>query len=268
MSSEKSVLVDIDQRGVAFVTLNRPKIHNAFNEEMIAELTQTFDDLASDSKARVIVLKGNGKSFCAGADLNWMKKMKEYSREENYLDSLALAKMFETIDTIAKPVIGVGHGSILGGGTGLIASCDFVLASEETTFGFTEVMLGLVPAVISPFVVNKIGQSFARAYFMSGERFDAKIALNMGLVHELCPHEKIDEQLENKIKLFLKPGPQSQVAAKRLLRGVRDFSYEGDDKLRDFTCQTIASIRVGDEAQEGMSALLEKRSPHWRGEKS
>lgn len=245
------------------MTLSRPEIHNAFNEKMIQSLTTFFESLNDDTDLRLVVLKGEGKSFCAGADLKWMKSMKDYSRDENYLDSLALSRMFEAMDGLKVPLLGFVHGAVLGGGTGVVAACDYVLANEETVFGFTEVKIGLIPAVISPYVMAKIGTSQARAYFLTGERFDEKKALQMGLIHQvsLSRHFHLDSQ--KCIEKFLATGPKAQIAAKRLIRGVCELQDQGPDKIRDFTCQMISSIRVGQEGQEGMMALLDKRKPSW-----
>ncbi|MCP4913037.1 MAG: enoyl-CoA hydratase/isomerase family protein [Oligoflexia bacterium] len=249
---------------VLTISLNRPEIHNAFNDQLIEDLTNEFKKIKENEALRVVVLAGEGKSFCAGADLNWMKKMKEYSEDENFEDSKKLQGLFQAINDCPLPVIARVNGACLGGGTGLISSCDFVLSVEEATFGFTEVCLGLVPAVISPYVIAKIGESNARAYFLSGERFKAHKAMEMGMVHQVCKGEELDEILEKKISIFLKAGPKAAVEAKKLIGGVlkrrRANDYQG---VVDFTCKTIAKLRIADEGQEGMSALLEKRKPNW-----
>lgn len=246
--------------GVATVTLARPEIHNAFNDELIAELTQTFKGMGSG--VRAVVLTGEGKSFCAGADLNWMKRMKDYSDEENIADARRLADLFYAIDTCPVPVVGMIHGAALGGGAGLVAACDYVVAAEDTVFGFTEARLGLVPAVISPFVMAKIGNTYARATFMSGRRFDGAEALQMGLVHKICPPALLQAECEAVVEEFKKAGPKAAREAKLLIRGV--LERRGDtEKQIDFTCETIARLRASDEGQEGMSALLEKRRPNW-----
>lgn len=257
------VLEEKDKRGVVTVTLNRPEIHNAFNEEMIQKLTETFKRLSSDDGVRLIVLEGNGKSFCAGADLNWMKKMKDYTKEENNRDSEALAQMFIEINNCTKPVLGKVQGAALGGGTGLLAVCDFVIAEESTKIGFTEARLGLAPAVISPFVIAKIGESNARATFLSGERFEASEAQRIGLVHALSPAKELDKKLSEKIEEFLKAAPRAAAATKNLIRGVLSKGPAGSEKVTAFTCGLISRLRVSDEGQEGMSALLEKRKPKW-----
>lgn len=262
MGNTKFIEIKKSEEGVVEVRLNRPELHNAFNDEFIEELTNCFDNLSSDETVRLLVLSGEGKSFCAGADLNWMKAMKDYSDEENYKDSVKLSKLFSTLNDCPFPVIAKVNGATLGGGTGLIAACDYVIAVEEARFGFTEVGLGLVPAVISPFVINKIGESFARAYFLSGERFDAHEAMRMNLVHQVVSLSELNEAVEKQVERFLRAGPVAAREAKTLIKGV--FKREAhSENLRDFTCKTIARVRTTPEGQEGMTALLEKRKPKW-----
>lgn len=256
-------LIEKDARGVATITLNRPDIHNAFNDEMISGLTRAFDEMNADHSVQMIVLTGAGKSFCAGADLNWMKKMKDYTPAENYEDSLALAGLFRAINNFKGPVIGKINGASLGGGSGLVAACDYVIAKEDAIFGFTEVRLGLVPAVISPFVMAKIGESQSRAYFLSGERFDAKEAHRIGLVHKISLERHFHNDCDKVIESFLKAGPKAQQSAKELIRNVLSLGHQGKEAVTDYTCKTISQIRIGDEGQEGMAALLEKRKPSW-----
>jgi methylglutaconyl-CoA hydratase len=251
-----------DDRGVAFVTLNRPDIHNAFNAELIQSLTKLFIDLEKNDSLRLVLLTGEGKSFCAGADLNWMKQMKNYSDDENYQDSLALAKMFQVINNFSKPVLGRVNGAALGGGLGLVSVCDYVLAVKSAKFGFTEVQLGLIPAVISPFVIAKIGESNARAYFLSGERFSTQLAYEIGLVHQICPLDDLDTSTERLIDKFLKAGPKAAVKAKSLVKNILELPA---DQITDYTCKAISKARVETEGQEGMTALLEKRAPRWQG---
>ncbi|GAB4410400.1 MAG: enoyl-CoA hydratase-related protein [Bacteriovoracaceae bacterium] len=261
MSSFKS---HRDHRGVEYITLNRPELHNAFNDEMIIELTNKFRDLKKDSTLRVVVLTGEGKSFCAGADLNWMKKMKDYSAEENYQDSVKLAEMFEEINNCPVPVVGKINGAALGGGSGLIAVCDIVIASNKAKLGFTEARLGLLPAVISPFVVAKIGETHARATFLSGEMFDSDRAMTMGLVHNVCSPEELDQKVEEQVGKLLESAPEASREAKKLIQSLMGYWKKSEyPVLKDFTCKTISRIRIGDEAQEGMNSLLEKRKPHW-----
>lgn len=261
--------LDIDRRGVAQVALNRPDIHNAFDDRLIAELTQAFAQLDKDDKVRLAVLSGNGKSFCSGGDIHWMKAMKNYTRDENIADGARLAAMFGRIRRFSKPLIGVVHGFVLGGGTGLAAVCDFVLAAEDAKFGFTEARLGLVPSTIAPFVMEKIGVSAARAYFLSGAIFTAQSAMEMGLAHRLVSRDNLPAAREEVIAEFLKAGPEASRKAKELIGEVaRLYSASGsvtDTKLTDYTVATIANTRIGAEAQEGMAALLEGRKPAWGG---
>jgi methylglutaconyl-CoA hydratase len=257
-------LTNQDDRGVLTISLNKPNIHNAFDDQLITSLTEYINKLENDASVRLILLKGEGKSFCAGADLNWMKRMKNYSADENYADSLALAGLFHAINNFRGPVIGKVHGAALGGGSGLVAVCDYVLAKENTVFGFTEVVLGLAPAVISPFVMAKIGESNARAYFLSGERFGTSQAIKMGLIHQVALDRYFNQDVEEVITTFLKAGPSAQRKVKELIFGVQEFSRENQAMVTDYTCKTISSIRTSEEGQEGMTALLDKRKPNWQ----
>lgn len=252
----------VDEDQVATLTLDRPEIHNAFNDEMIHDLTSLFQNEDVINSTRLIVIRGNGKSFCAGADLNWMKAMKDYTMEENVEDSKKLQKMFDVINLCPVPTVGVVHGAALGGGSGLVSCLDYVIAEENTKFGFTEVKLGLLPAVISPYVMDKIGFSQARALFTTGERFMASRALEIGLVHRVETAESIDERLQKVIKQFLTAGPESSRVAKSLAFHINDPSKSSDQKAV-YTRELIAKTRIGQEAQEGMLAMLEKRKARW-----
>jgi methylglutaconyl-CoA hydratase len=242
----QTVLLE-SQGPVAYVTMNRPEVHNAFNEELIDRLTRTFSALSLDDSVRVIVLSGAGKSFCAGADLDWMRRMASYSYEDNVADARLLHALFETIDTCTKITVANVHGAALGGGAGLVAACDIALAAPETKFGFTEVRLGLIPAVIAPFVVNKIGMGRARPLFVTGRRFEVGEALEMGLVQS--------GTLEKTLTEALQAAPDAVARAKALLHqlnhGVAD------------TAAAIAAARASDQGKEGLSAFLEKRRPQW-----
>lgn len=256
----------VDAQGVAEVILNRPEVHNAFNLTLINELTQCFARLETDPKVRLIALSGNGPSFSAGADLNWMRSMKDYSLDENREDSRLMADMFLQMYDCTKPILAYCHGNVLGGGMGLLAVCDYVLANRNTRFGFTETRLGLVPAVISPFVVNKIGESNARAFFISGTKFDAQKAMNMNLVHELVEDgpESVKDARSRMIQSFLKAAPEAASQAKRLIRDVVKLNRKVHrEDLITYTVNTIAELRVSEEAQEGMDALLSKRKASW-----
>lgn len=257
-------LTKISKDQVLTITLNRPEVHNAFNDEMIKGLTEEFQNLHQNTQVRVVVLEGNGKSFCAGADLNWMKKMKDYSKEDNYRDSVALSQLFHVINTCPLPVVAKVHGAVLGGGVGLVAACDYVIASEETTFGLTEIRLGLLPAVISPFVIAKIGESQARALFLTGERFKEPRALQIGLVHKVSLERYLSQDTDKVVESLLSAAPYAQSKAKNLISHVVKLSHQDYSAAQNLTCQLISEIRVGAEGQEGMSALLEKRTPVWK----
>lgn len=251
-----------DERGVVTITLNRPEIHNAFNDELISGLTEEFKSMENDESVRLVILTGAGKSFCAGADLNWMKKMVDYSEQENFSDSMNLANMFEAMNSFTKPLIGKVNGAALGGGSGLVAVCDHVIVHESAKLGFTEVRLGLVPAVISPYVMAKIGHSNSRTLFLTGERFDANKAKEIGLAHQVSLARYFNKDVEDCVEQFLKAGPEAQRMAKRLIYGVEDrIGHKNSQK--EFTCKTIAQMRISKEGQEGMNALLEKRKPKW-----
>jgi len=239
---------------VLTITLHRPELHNAFNAEMIQELTDAFLSIKDE---RLVVLTGSGASFCAGADLNWMSQMKNYSLEENKKDSKKLSDMFRAINECPVPVIGKINGHALGGGVGLVSVCDYVVSVKEALFGFTEVRLGLIPAVISPYCIEKIGVSQARAWFLSGERFTAEKALGMNLVHEVT--ENLEESTQKMIKSFLQAGPEAARSAKKLVKTVQQFKSE----LHNQTVELIAMKRVSEEGQEGMRALLQKDKPAW-----
>jgi len=243
--------------GVATVTMNRPEVHNAFNAELIAEATALFQELAT-KPLRLMILTGEGPSFCAGADLNWMRSMKTWTEEENFKDAKKLAAMFRSLNELPFPVVGRVNGHALGGGAGLISCCDFVVASDKALFGFTEARLGLLPAVISPYVMAKIGESQARAWFLSGERFGGTEALRMNSVHQVVPLEKLDETIEAVKKSFLAAGPHAAREAKSLV-----FRVRVSQDVEDETCKRISRIRIGAEGQEGMRALLEKEKPAW-----
>ena len=246
------------QGPIATVTLNRPDVRNAFNEDVIAELRQAFTGFGP--AVRVVVLTGAGPIFCAGADVAWMKKSKDATEEENARDARAMAEMFRAIDECPLPVIGRVRGAALGGGSGLVACCDIVVASEGAQFGFTEVRLGIVPANISTFVLPKIGARAARRYFLTGERFDAAEALRIGLVHEVVSDAALDARVDAISGELLKCGPAAVGVAKEL---IREGLSRPRDAAIDYTVRTIARVRVSPEGQEGLAAFLEKRPPRW-----
>lgn len=260
MSEYQLLNLSVDDRGVATVTLMRSEIHNAFNDKLIDEVTSVFNKLEKDDNVRIAVLTGDGRSFCAGADLNWMKSMIDYSMDENIKDSLKLATMFETLNSFSKPLIGKINGHALGGGVGLVSVCDFAITHDKSKFGFTEARLGLVPAVISPYCINKIGESQARAWFLSGEMFGADQALKMNLLHKVTTVELFEEEFVKLICSFLKAGPIAAKESKKLITNVVSIPTKD---LQLYTCETIAARRISDEGQEGMSALLNKRKAKW-----
>jgi methylglutaconyl-CoA hydratase len=240
------------------VTLSRPEVKNAFNEVVIAELRQVFTSIEPD--VRAVVLTGAGDVFCAGADVNWMKKSKGYTEAQNREDAAAMSAMFRAIDECPKPVIGRINGVALGGGTGLTAVCDVAIAVEGAKFGFTEVRLGIVPAVISAYVLPKIGPAMARRYFITGERFGVDVAMRLGLVHEAAKPEDLDARVDAVVKEILACGPAATGIAKKL---VHDEARMTRDEAVRYTVETISKVRVSAEAQEGLGAFLEKRKPGW-----
>jgi methylglutaconyl-CoA hydratase len=245
---------------VVRVTLNRPDVRNAFNEDSIDALTRWAESVEPGGEARVAVLAGAGKVFCAGADLTWMSKMVGYSHEENVRDAGQMARMFRALDRLAIPLIGRIHGAALGGGAGLAAICDIVVAAEDAIFGFTEVKLGILPAVISPFVLAKIGRSAARELFLTGARFSAARAKEIGLVHGVVEADALDRTVAKHVNDLLTSGPLAVSAAKRLIPRVA--SADDETATRE-TIEAIARQRVSAEGQDGMRAFLEKRSPGW-----
>src|SRR2546425_3609387 len=252
--------IDIHQKA-AFVLLNRPDVHNAFNGELVLRVTEAFAELGQREEVRVIVLAGNGKSFCAGADLNWMKRMVQYSHDENFDDARAVGRMYLTIAKCPKPVIARVHGAALGGGAGLVAACDIGIAIESVQFGFTEVKLGIIPAVISPFVIARVGPGRAREFFITGERFLAPVAMNIGLIQHVVSHEPaLDALIDSKISQILTSAPGAITAAKELVFGVAARNLESS---LEFAAERIALARAGAEGQAGMRAFLERQKPPW-----
>jgi methylglutaconyl-CoA hydratase len=250
---------------VLTITLNRPEIHNAFNDELIEKLTDFLLEKSQETELRLLCLTGAGKSFSAGADLNWMKKMKGYSEDENLRDAKKLALLFSTLNSFPTPVLAKVKGAALGGGSGLVAVCDYVLAEKTALFGFTEAKLGLIPAVISPYVMAKIGESQARALFLSGMKFKAERALHMGLIHQVCAEESSDQEFDLIIREFLTAAPKASREAKRLIRDMLAVTKKIDSQAvqTNLACERISRLRIATEGQEGMSALLEKRKAEW-----
>lgn len=256
---------EIDKRGVARITLTREEVHNAFNEVLIAELTAALDGIGQDERVRAVVLAAQGRSFSAGADLNWMKAMAGYSRSENVDDARRLARLMRTLNGLTKPTLALVQGAAYGGGVGLIACCDIVLAVEEARFCLSEVKLGLIPAVISPYVVAKIGESAARRYFLTAEPFSAWEAERLGLVHEVVDRRALEVRGRQVIDALLDGGPGAQRAAKDLIFAVSRRGLS-DDSLIEDTANRIAELRASEEGREGILAFLEKRKPNWREE--
>lgn len=254
------VILDIREDRVATVTLNRPERHNAFDDTIIDTLQQSFDSLGRNQQVRVVVLKANGKSFSAGADLGWMRKMANYSEQENFHDALAMAQCFHTLATLPKPTIAVVQGPAYGGGVGLVATCDIVVAAEDATFCFPEVRLGLIPAVISPYINLAMGKRAVRRYSLTGETFSADEAKMLGLVHSIVPQTQLDEETERFIKQLSRCGPEAMAEVKARLTTYLEPSKE---KLIEDTARWIAAIRCSPEGKEGLEAFLEKRPPHW-----
>jgi methylglutaconyl-CoA hydratase len=256
-----SVKVDI-AGGVARVTLERPQVHNAFDEAMIAALTAALAGLDADPAVRVVVLQGAGPSFCAGADLDWMRRTAGYSQDENLADARRLAALLATLANLARPTLARVHGNAFGGGVGLCACCDIALCSDDARFALSEVRLGLIPATIGPYVVDAIGARQARRYFLTGERFDAATAWRMGLVHDIARDEdEMDQRLGEIVEAMLQGSPAAQREAKELIRAVA--SRPVTSELIQDTAERIARVRASPEGREGVAAFLEKRRPSW-----
>ncbi len=247
---------------VAEVWLNRPDVRNAFNDEVIAELTQTFQQLAAQPELRVVLLSGRGKAFCAGADLNWMRAMADYSWEQNRADAQRLADMLWTLDQCPVPVVGRVQGDCYAGGMGLASICDVLVASSNVTFCLSEARLGLLPATISPYVIRAMGVQAARRYFTTAERLSAAQAHGMGLVHELCEPEALDAKVAEIVATLVANGPAAVKACKQLVRDVA--GQDITEALRAETARRIADIRASDEGKEGLQSFLGKRSPNWQ----
>lgn len=256
--------LDVQRSGhVARVYLNRPDVRNAFNDGVIAELTQTFATLGADASLRCIVLGGHGKAFCAGADLNWMRAMAGYSWEQNRADAQALADMLWTIYSCPVPVVGRIHGDCYAGGLGLAAVCDVLVAAEGVNFCLSEAKLGLLPATIGPYVVKAMGEQAARRWFITAERFSAAQAHAMGFVHELVAPEALDARVDELVAALVANGPMAVRACKKLVQDIGGRDIDAD--LRAETARRIADIRASDEGREGIQSFLGKRAPDWLG---
>ncbi|HUU38834.1 MAG TPA: enoyl-CoA hydratase/isomerase family protein [Candidatus Desulfaltia sp.] len=242
------------------ITMNRPQVHNAFNATMIGDLAEAFSTARSDDGIRIVILTGAGESFCAGADLNWMREIIHYSYEQNLRESLQVAELMKAIYEFPKPTIARVNGAVIGGGTGLLSACDIVVASDKARFGLSEVKIGLIPAAIGPYVIRRIGESATRELFLTGERFDARRALEIGLVNKVVPDAALDDKVEEIVRLLLSSAPEAIAKCKELLRRVPGMSLE---EAKGYTAEMIAGLRVSPEGQEGMASFLEKRKPSW-----
>lgn len=261
MSDKRYETISVDREGqLARLWLDRPDVHNAFNSTMIRELRAALRDLREDAAVRVVVLSGRGKSFCAGADLNWMREIIRFSYEQNLQESLELADFLYELYALPKPTIARVNGAAIGGGAGFLSACDIVVASAEAKFGLSEVKIGLVPACIAPYVVRRTGESLARQYFLTGARIDAHRALEIGLANAVVEPGRLDAKIEEIASLLLSSGPEALAGCKELLRRVPGMGFE---EAKRFAAEMIAGLRVSREGQEGMAAFLEKRKPEW-----
>lgn len=261
--TDDSVLLQIDPRGVARLTLNRPRIHNAFDDRLIARLSKLLSELEVRPGLRALVLTSEGKSFSAGADLNWMRRMAGYSENENRADALKLAELMSRLNRLPVPTIARVQGPVFGGGVGLIACCDMAVAAERALFSLSEVRLGIIPAVISPYVIAAIGERAARRFMLTGERFDSAEALRLGLLHRVVADDGLDHAIDQLLQELLKCGPGAQAAAKRLIRDVAGRPV--NPALIVDTAERITALRASPEGREGLTAFLEKRPPDWIG---
>lgn len=252
-----------DERGVATLTLNRPELHNAFDDQSIADLCDALESLAREEDVRAVVITGEGKSFSAGADLNWMRAMAGFDKHANRKDARRLAHLLRCLDELPKPTIARINGPAFGGGVGLIAACDVAIAASSARFALTEVRLGLVPAVISPYVVRAIGYRQARRYALTAEMIDAPRAEVIGLVHEVVPGEELDAAVERTLSQILKGGPTALMLCKMLMRKIAVPDETEQSRFDELTSNLIAKVRVSDEGQEGLKAFLGKRAPAW-----
>ena len=256
------LITEISGRGVAMITLRRPEIHNAFDDELIERLRRELQGLNNDSKVRIVVLAAEGKSFSAGADLNWMKRMAEYDRAQNLEDANNLGKLMATLYRMRQPTVAIVQGPAYGGGVGLVAACDIAIASEDAHFCLSEVRLGLIPPVIGPYVIHAIGERQAARYMLTAEKFSAAEALRLGLVQDVVPADKLNDRRNQLIDDLLKGGPRALSEVKNLVSYITKSATEDEKVVRD-TAGHIARVRASEEGQEGVSAFLEKRKAKW-----
>jgi methylglutaconyl-CoA hydratase len=245
---------------VARITFARPEVHNAFNASMIGELDQAFEKAKEEKTVRVVVLTGEGKSFCAGADINWMREIVNYSYEQNLSEALQLAEALHKLYSLPKPTVAMVNGPAIGGGNGFLSACDIAVASDDAQFGLSEVKIGLVPAAISPFVIRKIGENKAREYFLTGKRINAQKAYEIGLVNQIVPLYYLKDSVDELVQLLLSSGPEALASCKELIFRVPQMSL---GEVKEFTARMIANLRISEEGQEGMASFLEKRKPNW-----
>jgi methylglutaconyl-CoA hydratase len=256
----ETLLWEVDERGVGRITLNRPEVHNAFNQVMLQELIDVLE-AATEQDVRMVVLTGSGRSFSAGADLNWMQQVLHFNYEQNLASSRKVSACFSSLYSFPRPTVAMVNGAAIGGGVGLVAACDISIAANRARFSLSEVTLGLVPACISPYVLKRIGEGRCRELFLSGERFDAQKAREIGLVNGVVELGDLPAAVESIVSRLLAGGPEAQKTAKELLTKVSEMDLEA---AAEYTAEVIASLRVSPEGQEGMTAFLEKRLPAWR----
>jgi methylglutaconyl-CoA hydratase len=258
----------LSSNGVQTLTMNRPEVHNAFDSTMIRELTEALQDAASIDEVRILVITGAGSCFSAGADINWMRSQVEATQEENQRDAMLLADLMRSLNYFPKPSIACINGAAFGGGLGLIAACDIAIATDTALFGLTEARLGLAPAVISPYVIRRIGERNARRYFLTAERFGAQQALAIGLLQQCVSQDELNASVESVITDLLKGGPEAVATCKQLIFAIAGHDEKSQMVMDEYTSGLIAGLRVMDEGQEGLAAFLEKRNPAWFPKKS
>ena len=259
----QTILASHNDNGVLTLTMNRADVHNAFNTTMISELTSALITANEADDVRVVIVTGSGRSFSAGADMNWMRSLVNASQEDNERDALQLAALMRTLNYLSKPTIARINGPAFGGGLGLIAACDITIAVDTALFGLTEARLGLAPAVISPYVIRRIGERFARRYFLTAERFDSQQALSIGLIQQRVTIDDLDNEVESVVSELLKGGPDAVITCKELVYAVAGHNEETQKTMDEYTSKVIAGLRIMDEGQEGLAAFLEKRKPSW-----
>ena len=267
MEQKFKTIIFAQEGEIAKIILNRPEVHNAFNRVMISELGTAVKRVKDDKSIRVVILTGKGKSFCAGADIKWLRDIINFTYEQNFQESLHLAEILYKLYSLPKPTIAMVNGAAIGGGNGILSACDIVVASERAKFGLSEVKIGLVPAAISQYVIRRTGEANARLYFLTGKRITAQKALEIGLVNEVVSHEELENKVSEITELLLTSGPEALANCKELIYNVLQMSLE---EAKEYTAKMIADLRISKEGQEGMSAFLEKRKPGWviKSEKS